>query len=800
MDSGAAVSLIHLQAYKLMPDTLKTAITLPGELETLTTADGSPMHIIGHAIITLHLKNLRVIHHFIVVESLMTDVILGIDFQREYWISYDWDEEKRCYIRHNGQFLCYTEDMESGINRVSIAKTIRISPRHNGAISVSIRGHDIKTPTACFIRSQYMDPEVKLIDGAHDISHNVTLQVLVINNSNQHMNFPKGMKIGHLEPPINELTQIPINSATTQWMLPETIKPDSFTPPKYQLDSTIRQQLDNLLGTFKDQFAKDKTTIGTTPLTQMSIDTRDSDPVSQKPYPIAMKHYNWVKEEINKLLEAGVIRNSHSSWLAPIIVVPKGDGGKHLVIDYRALNKVTRKFVWPMPKVEDIFSQLNGAKYFSTLDLRAGYHHIGLTADSIPKTAFTSPFGKYEYVKVPFRLAQAPAYFQELMTGVLKDLLFAMAYLDDTIIYSPTPGEHLQHIKTVFEKLHHAKLPMKLSKCHFFAKNFAKIAKPLTMLTCMDIKFEWKETHCCAFMKLKDTSIKAPILRYPDTTKPYIVYTDASDDACRAQLSQMHEEAKFPVAFLSHTFTDTQRRWSTPEQEAYSIYFAVKKWNYYLQGADIIVRNDHKPLAQFLNEKNENMKINRWGLELASYNIKFEWISRAKNKATDCLSRLVELPEKHQKNPNGTKPMLINMVKAITTRSRMRNTTLVEGTEEQPPLRMDINTDNTPRTEVSKETTSNNSKDNSRDTSVKEMQSMDPFCKRIMKRLLNKTAPKHELDTFFIYNGLLYRYVSDHSKDFCTLVIPKAWRYTISVETHNKMGHQGNNRTYSLIK
>ena len=140
------------------------------------------------------------------------------------------------------------------------------------------------------------------------------------------------------------------------------------------------------------------------------------------------------------------------------------------------------------------------------------------------------------------------------------------------------------------------------------------------------------------------------------------------------------------------------------------------------------------------------------------------------------------------------------MVKAVTTRSGTRNTTLVKGTEEQPPSKMDINTDNTPRTEVSKETMNNDSKDNSRDTSVKEMQSTDPFCKRIMKRLLNKTAPKHELDTFFIHNGLLYRYVSDHSKDFCALVIPKAWRYTILVETHDKMGHQGNSRTYSLIK
>ena len=104
----------------------------------------------------------------------------------------------------------------------------------------------------------------------------------------------------------------------------------------------------------------------------MMIDTGASDPISQKPYPIAMKHNQWVKEEIEKLITAKVIHSSRSSWSAPIIVVPKGDGGKHLVIDYRALNKVTRRFTWPMPKVEDIFSKLNGATYFTTLDLQAG--------------------------------------------------------------------------------------------------------------------------------------------------------------------------------------------------------------------------------------------------------------------------------------------------------------------------------------------------------------------------------------------------------------------------------------------
>ena len=171
-----------------------------------------------------------------------------------------------------------------------------------------------------------------------------------------------------------------------------------------------------------------------------------------------------------KLLAAKVICSSRSSWSAPIIIVPKGDGGKHLVINYRALNKVTRKFIWTMPKVEDIFSKLNGATYFTMLDLRAGYHHIPLDKPSIPKTAFNSPFRKYEYIKVPFGLAQAPAYFQELMTGILKDFHFMIAYLDDIIICSQTLQDHLSHIRKVFEKLWSAKLSMKMSKCNFFSK------------------------------------------------------------------------------------------------------------------------------------------------------------------------------------------------------------------------------------------------------------------------------------------------------------------------------------------
>ena len=274
------------------------------------------------------------------------------------------------------------------------------------------------------------------------------------------------------------------------------------------------------------------------------------------------------------------------------------------------------------------------------MDLHAGYHHIPLDKPSIPKTAFNSPFRKIEYVKVPFGLAQAPAYFQELMTSILKDFPFTIAYLDDIIIFSKTPQEHLSHIHMVFKKLKSANLSMKKSKCSFFSKEiqhlghilsatgirplptktlaiqnmkppptpkqvraflglvgyyrkfikgFAKIAKPLTLLTRQQVKFDWTLAHHATFLHLKEAIVQAPILHYPNPTKKYIVYTDTSDDTCRAQLSQEHNGTEFPVAFLSHTFMETQQKMSTTEQEAFGVYYAITKWNYCLQGADIIL-------------------------------------------------------------------------------------------------------------------------------------------------------------------------------------------------------------------
>ena len=223
--------------------------------------------------------------------------------------------------------------------------------------------------------SKGKDPNINIINSIHKIKGKTSVNILVSNYTNKHLTFHKGEYVRHLEPTIMDDNTIDqrethqTNSVTLKKMMAETVTPDTFNPPCHELSKTVQNELNILLWEYESQFTKDETSIGTTPLTSMTTDTGASDPVSQKPYPIAMKHYQWVKDKIETLLAAKVIHSRRSIWSAPIIVVPKGDGGKCLLIDYRALNKVTRKFTWLMPKVEDIFSKLNGATYFTTLDL-----------------------------------------------------------------------------------------------------------------------------------------------------------------------------------------------------------------------------------------------------------------------------------------------------------------------------------------------------------------------------------------------------------------------------------------------
>ena len=244
-----------------------------------------------------------------------------------------------------------------------------------------------------------------------------------------------------------------------------------------EISADVHQRFEELCEEYGEVFSTHNEDIGRTRLVKMDIDTRDSPPMSSRPYTLPLKHYEWVQREIESLERAEVIKKSMSNWASPIVIVPKksapGEPPKRrLCIDFRKVNELQQKVLaegkkrgqislHPLPKIGKMYAKLKGAKVFSTIDLRSGYYHIALGKDSRAKTAFVTPFGKYEFLMVPFGLAQAPAYFQLLMNQVLEGLNFMMTYHDDIIIFINSEEEHLIHLEEVFHWLREAGLKMK---------------------------------------------------------------------------------------------------------------------------------------------------------------------------------------------------------------------------------------------------------------------------------------------------------------------------------------------------
>ena len=239
---------------------------------------------------------------------------------------------------------------------------------------------------------------------------------------------------------------------------------------------------------FNDIFSTDSGDIGKTPLLEVEIDTGDNVLITQKPYTLPLKHAKWVQRELEILEKARVIVRSVSPWASPIVVVPKrtapGEPPKQrLCVDYRALNSllppVKKAFskakgvltLVPLPKIDEIYARLKGSNIYSTFDMRSGYYHMVLSEKSRPKSAFISSFGKWEFKRCPFGLAQAPAYFQRLVNEVLSGLTFAFGYLDDILVYSPDMETHLKHLRSLFIKLREADLKLKEVKCNFLKKH-----------------------------------------------------------------------------------------------------------------------------------------------------------------------------------------------------------------------------------------------------------------------------------------------------------------------------------------
>jgi hypothetical protein len=430
-------------------------------------------------------------------------------------------------------------------------------------------------------------------------------------------------------------------------------------------------------------------------------------------YQLSAKELQTLREYLDENLKRGFIRPSKSPAGHPILFVPKKDGTLRLCVDYRTLNNITVKNRYALPLISELQDRFQGAKFFTSLDIREGYHKVRMKEGEEWKTAFRTRYGHYEYLVMPFGLTNAPATFQALINDTLREYLddFVVAYLDDILIYTRTNlQDHIKQVKKVMHKLQEKGLQIKLSKCEFhqtevnflgsiiskkgikmdpkkvksiqdwptprsvkevqsflglanfyrrFIKGFSGIARPLTDLTKKESTFTWINEHAAAFEDLKTRFTTPPILQYFDPEKEITLETDASDKAIGATISQPDDQGKRrPIAFHSRKLTGPELNYDIHDKELLAIVDAFQEWRVYLEGSKfpVTVITDHKNLVTFTTTKKLNRRQVRWAETLASHNFKIHYRKGTENTVADALSRR---PDYTQKTPEETREAIL---------------------------------------------------------------------------------------------------------------------------------------------
>ncbi|KAA0062823.1 ty3-gypsy retrotransposon protein [Cucumis melo var. makuwa] len=359
-------------------------------------------------------------------------------------------------------------------------------------------------------------------------------------------------------------------------------------------------------------------------------------PIFRAPYRMATVELKELKVQLQELLDKGFIRPSVSPWGAPVLFVKKKDGSMRLCIDYRELNKVTVKNRYPLPRIDDLFDQLQGATVFSKIDLRSGYHQLRIKDGDVPKTTFCSRYGHYEFIVMSFGLTNAPAVFMDLINRVFREFLdtFVIVFIDDILIYSKTEAEHEEHLRHVVSKAGVSVDPAKIEAVtswprpstvsevrsflglagyyRWFVENFSRIATPLTQLTRKGAPFVWSKACEDSFQSLKQKLVTTPVLTVPDGSGSFVIYSDASKKDLGSVLMQ---------------------------QELAAVVFALKIWRHYLYGEKIQIFTNHKSLKYFFTQKELIMRQRRWLELVKDYDCEILYHPGKANVIADALSR-----------------------------------------------------------------------------------------------------------------------------------------------------------------
>ncbi|GJV39822.1 putative reverse transcriptase domain-containing protein [Tanacetum coccineum] len=322
-------------------------------------------------------------------------------------------------------------------------------------------------------------------------------------------------------------------------------------------------------------------------------------PVARAPYRLALSKIKELAEQLKELSDKGFIRPSSSPWGASVLFVKKKDGSFRMCIDYQELNKLTVKNRYPLPRIDDLFNQLQGSSIYSKIDLRSGYHQLRVREEDIPKTAFRTRYGHYEFQVMPFGLTNAPAIFMDLMNRVCRPYLdkFIIVFINDILIYSKDKQEHKEHLKLILELLKKEELYAKFSKCEFWI--------PKVQFLGHMIDSEGIHVDPAKIESVKDwASPNAPILALPKGSEDFIIYCDASKKGLGDVLMQREKV----ISYASRQLKIHEKNYTTYDLELSAVVFALKIWRHYLYGTKCMVFTDHKSLQHILDQKELNMR------------------------------------------------------------------------------------------------------------------------------------------------------------------------------------------------
>ena len=432
---------------------------------------------------------------------------------------------------------------------------------------------------------------------------------------------------------------------------------------------------------------------GKTIVCKLSICTGDAHPVASPPYRIPDRLKEGVREEVLKLVEQGIAVPSHSPWASPVMPVPKPDGSVRVCIDFRRLNELTEGDPYYMVTLDEILERVGTSMVISKLDLAKGFYQIEVEPESMAKTAFITPFGKYQFTRMPFGLKNAPAIFQRTMEVVLSSCYeFSAPYIDDIVVFSKNGVEHAGHLREVFGALKEHGLTVKLAKCEFgrlkveylghiigggvlavpahraaamadfllpkskkqlrsflgaasyyrkFVKGFASMSSVLSPATSKPAPsvVGWTKEMLETFNNIKVCLVNVCMLTIPPQEDMFVLHTDASGAGIDATLNVIREGEEKPAAYFSRQLQGAQRNYSATELEGLAIFKAVHFFSHYLYGCRFTVVTDHKALVSFLKSRVLNRRLHGWMLQLLQFDFSIEYRPGVDNLDADALSR-----------------------------------------------------------------------------------------------------------------------------------------------------------------